>query len=66
MGHPRFEPIWIAERWRRRKPIDRWCHTRRSGLVVLREDILTVPDKRIERMQVFVTGVGGKTVFERQ
>lgn len=37
-----------------------------ADFVVLGEDILTVPDKRIERMRVIMTVVGGKTVFERQ
>jgi hypothetical protein len=34
-----------------------------ADFVVLAEDILTVPDKRIEKMKVLMTVVGGKTVF---
>ena len=34
-----------------------------ADFVVLSEDILTVPDKRIEQMKVVMTVVGGKAVF---
>jgi predicted amidohydrolase YtcJ len=34
-----------------------------ADIVVLAEDILTVPEKRIEKMKVLMTVVGGKTVF---
>jgi len=34
-----------------------------ADFVVLAEDILTVPDKRIEKMKVLMTVVGGKAVF---
>jgi predicted amidohydrolase YtcJ len=34
-----------------------------ADFVVLGEDILTVPDKRIEKMKVLLTVVGGKAVF---
>jgi predicted amidohydrolase YtcJ len=34
-----------------------------ADFVVLAEDILTVPDKRIPEMKVLMTVVGGKTVF---
>jgi predicted amidohydrolase YtcJ len=34
-----------------------------ADFVVLAEDILTVPDKRIEQMKVLMTVVGGKAVF---
>ena len=34
-----------------------------ADFVVLAEDLLTVPDKRIEQMKVVMTVVGGKTVF---
>ena len=34
-----------------------------ADFVVLAEDILTVPEKRIEKMKVLMTVVGGKTVF---
>jgi predicted amidohydrolase YtcJ len=34
-----------------------------ADFVVLAEDILTAPDKRIEKMKVLMTVVGGKTVF---
>jgi hypothetical protein len=34
-----------------------------ADFVVLAEDILTVPDQRIEKMKVLMTVVGGKTVF---
>ena len=34
-----------------------------ADFVVLAEDILTVPDKRIENLKVLMTVVGGKTVF---
>ena len=34
-----------------------------ADFVVLDEDILTAPDKRIEKMRVIMTVVGGKTVF---
>ena len=36
-----------------------------ADLVVLPEDILTVADKRIERMQVSMTMVGGTVVYRR-
>lgn len=36
-----------------------------ADFVVLDEDILTVPAKRIEQMKVLMTIVGGKTVFAR-
>jgi predicted amidohydrolase YtcJ len=36
-----------------------------ADLVVLPDDILTVPDKRIEQMQVELTMVGGKVVYRR-
>jgi predicted amidohydrolase YtcJ len=36
-----------------------------ADLVVLPEDILTVPDKRIEQMAVALTMVGGKIVYRR-
>jgi len=36
-----------------------------ADLVVLPEDILTCPDKRIEQMQVVMTMVGGKIVYGR-
>lgn len=35
-----------------------------ADFVVLAEDILTVPAKRIEQMRVLMTVVGGKTVYE--
>jgi hypothetical protein len=34
-----------------------------ADFVVLAEDILTVPDKRIEQMKVLMTVVGGQAVF---
>jgi predicted amidohydrolase YtcJ len=34
-----------------------------ADFVVLAEDLLTVPAKRIEQMKVLTTVVGGKTVF---
>ena len=34
-----------------------------ADFVVLAEDILTVPDKRIQEMKVLMTVIGGKTVF---
>jgi predicted amidohydrolase YtcJ len=34
-----------------------------ADFVVLAEDILTIPDKGIEKMKVLLTVVGGKTVF---
>jgi predicted amidohydrolase YtcJ len=34
-----------------------------ADFVVLGEDILTVPERRIEQMKVLMTVVGGKTVF---
>ena len=34
-----------------------------ADFVVLADDILTVPDKRIEKMKVLMTVVGGKAVF---
>jgi predicted amidohydrolase YtcJ len=37
-----------------------------ADLVVLPEDILSCPDKRIEQMQVDLTLVGGKVVYRRQ
>jgi predicted amidohydrolase YtcJ len=37
-----------------------------ADLVVLPEDILTCPDKHIERMQVSLTMVGGRVVYERR
>jgi len=36
-----------------------------ADLVVLPEDILTCPDKHIEQMQVSMTMVGGKVVYQR-
>ena len=36
-----------------------------ADLVVLPEDILTCPEKNIEKMQVMTTMVGGKIVFSR-
>ena len=36
---------------------------RYADMVVLAEDIMTVPEKRIEQMNVLMTMVGGKTVF---
>jgi predicted amidohydrolase YtcJ len=36
-----------------------------ADLVVLPEDILTCPDKRIEQMQVAMTMVGGRVVYDR-
>ena len=36
-----------------------------ADLVVLSDDIMTCPDKRIEQMQVQLTIVGGRVVFER-
>ena len=36
-----------------------------ADLVVLPEDLLTCPDKDIERMQVSMTMVGGKVVYQR-
>jgi Predicted metal-dependent hydrolase with the TIM-barrel fold len=36
-----------------------------ADLVVLPEDILTVPDKRIEQMTVSMTMVGGTVVYRR-
>jgi hypothetical protein len=36
-----------------------------ADLVVLPEDILTVPEKRIEQMQVELTMVGGRVVYRR-
>ena len=36
-----------------------------ADLVVLPEDILTVPDKSVERMRVVLTMVGGKVVYRR-
>ena len=36
-----------------------------ADLVVLPEDIMTCPDKRIEQMQVVMTMVGGKIVHGR-
>jgi predicted amidohydrolase YtcJ len=37
-----------------------------ADLVVLPEDILTCPEKRIEQMQVAMTMVGGKVVYRRK
>jgi predicted amidohydrolase YtcJ len=37
-----------------------------ADLVVLSDDILTCPEKRIEQMDVVMTMVGGRVVFERQ
>ena len=37
-----------------------------ADLVVLPEDILTCPEKRIEQMQVAMTMVGGKVVYRRR
>jgi predicted amidohydrolase YtcJ len=37
-----------------------------ADLVVLPEDILTCPEKHIEQMQVALTMVGGKIVYERR
>jgi predicted amidohydrolase YtcJ len=34
-----------------------------ADLVVLAEDIMTVPEKRIEQMNVLMTMVGGKPVY---
>jgi predicted amidohydrolase YtcJ len=36
-----------------------------ADLVVLSEDMMTVPEKRIEQMQVQMTMVGGRVVYER-
>jgi predicted amidohydrolase YtcJ len=36
-----------------------------ADLVVLPEDILTCPEKRIEQMQILMTMVGGKVVYGR-
>ena len=36
-----------------------------ADLVVLSEDILTVPEKRIEQMSVLMTMVGGRVVHEQ-
>jgi len=36
-----------------------------ADLVVLPEDILTCPEKHLERMQVELTMVGGKVVYRR-
>ena len=36
-----------------------------ADLVVLSDDIMTCPEKRIEQMQVQMTVVGGRVVFER-
>jgi predicted amidohydrolase YtcJ len=36
-----------------------------ADLVVLQDDIMTVPAKRIESMDVLMTVVGGKTVYQR-
>jgi predicted amidohydrolase YtcJ len=36
-----------------------------ADLVVLPEDILTVPDKTVEQMRVVLTMVGGKVVYRR-
>ena len=38
---------------------------RLADMVVLAEDIMTVPVKRIEQMNVLMTMVGGKVVYER-
>jgi predicted amidohydrolase YtcJ len=37
-----------------------------ADLIVLPEDILTCPEKRIEQMQVAMTVVGGKVVYRRR
>ncbi len=37
-----------------------------ADLVVLSDDLLTCPEERIEKMDVLMTMVGGKVVFERQ
>ena len=37
-----------------------------ADLVVLSDDILTCPEDRIEKMDVMMTMVGGKVVFERE
>ncbi len=37
-----------------------------ADLVVLSDDILTCPEKRIEQMDVLMTLAGGRVVFERQ
>ena len=37
-----------------------------ADLTVLSDDILTCPEKRIEQMDVLMTMVGGRVVFERQ
>jgi predicted amidohydrolase YtcJ len=39
---------------------------RYADLVVLAEDIMTVPEKRIEQMNVLMTMVGGKVVFRHE
>jgi hypothetical protein len=39
---------------------------RLADMVVLGEDIMAVPDKRIERMAVLMTMVGGRVVFEHE
>jgi predicted amidohydrolase YtcJ len=36
---------------------------RYADMVVLPDDIMTVPPKRIEQMQVMMTMVGGKVVY---
>lgn len=36
---------------------------RYADMVVLAEDIMTAPAKRIEQMNVLMTMVGGKTVY---
>jgi predicted amidohydrolase YtcJ len=37
-----------------------------ADLVVLEDDIMTMPPKRIESMNVLMTVVGGKTVYQRE
>ena len=37
-----------------------------ADLVVLADDIMTVPAKRIESMNVLMTLVGGKIVYQRE
>ena len=39
---------------------------RLADMVVLAEDIMTVPEKRIEQMQVLMTMTGGKVVYEHE
>jgi predicted amidohydrolase YtcJ len=37
-----------------------------ADLVVLPEDLMTMPEKRIESMEVLMTMVGGKIVYQRE